>query len=369
MPDSIDYGCITASAAATYLLAAAAALLAAAAADDAIANVEAVMTVTHRGPEYRAGTVEAGARDTELFASGKKSGHGTIAWLPAPSYDMQAPPPWRRQPARRPVIALLDSGVQQHDWLPDPASSPPFCVDAAQEYGWPAPELHDDPPAGSLPGENYGSHSGHATFIAGLVRLAAPDAQVLSMRVMNSAGKVSEADVAAALTWLADHAEVTVDVVLMAFGRQADPADADLGNLRTPIQKLSDRGVRIVASAGNDGSELPVYPAAFAAEPALSVLSVGALATPTERAPYSNAGPWVLQWGNGTNVISVMPLTTRDTGDEQVADSGFDPLAAPATGNGYAWWSGTSFAAATAAGVLAAQLPAGQALPEPATGP
>ena len=162
----------------------------------------------------------------------------------------------------------------------------------------------------------------------------------------------------------------------MAFGRQADPADKDLDNLRAPIGRLSQRGVRIVASAGNDGAELPVYPAAFAVEPPLadgpklSVLSVGALATPTERAPYSNSGPWVLEWGNGTNVISIMPLTTKDTGkDEPVTPSDFDPFAAPATGNGYAWWSGTSFAAATAAGLLAAQLPGGQALPEPTAGP
>jgi subtilisin family serine protease len=334
------------------------------------------MTVT-----YQAGTVEHNARDTDLFsASGKKSGHGTIAWLPAPPYDMQDSPLWpptdRPPTGRPPVIALLDSGVQQHDWLPDAASSPPFWLDAAEKkYDWPAPVLDgDDPPATDLRGDNYGSHWGHATFIAGLIRLAAPDAQVLSMRVMNSAGKVREFDVAEALNWLADRADVTVDVVLMAFGRQADPGDPDLEHLRAPIRRLSHRGVRIVASAGNDGSDRPVYPAAFAAEPKpadgpkLSVLSVGALATPTERSPYSNYGPWVRKWGKGTNVISIMPLTTKDTGQEP-RSGGVDPFATPATGNGYAWWSGTSFAAATAAGVLATKAAAGQALPEPAAGP
>ena len=33
------------------------------------------------------------------------------------------------------------------------------------------------------------------------------------------------------------------------------------------LPRLSSAGVRIVASAGNDGAERPVYPAAFAAEP------------------------------------------------------------------------------------------------------
>ena len=98
------------------------------------------------------------------------------------------------------------------------------------------------------------------------------------------------------------------------------------------------------------------------------MVSVGALATPTERAPYSNSGPWVTEWGNGTNIISIMPLTTTSAGQERQAPrSGSGP--APDPGDGYAWWNGTSFAAATAAGMLAAQVPTGQALPEPATGP
>ena len=67
-----------------------------------------------------------------------------------------------------------------------------------------------------------------------------------------------------------------------------------------------------------------------------------------------------------TSGASIMPLTTKST---EQPSPGFDPLAAPAPGDGYAWWSGTSFAAAIAAGQLAARLPAGQALPEPAAGP
>ncbi len=320
-------------------------------------------------PDYKhnAGTVEDGARATKLFdASGKKSGHGTIAWLPAPDYEMPAPQPWQRRPDRRPVIALLDSGVQPHYWLPGAADGQKFVLDAANKYRWPAPKLDADVPA------NYGSHWGHATFIAGLIRLAAPDAQVLSMKVMDSTGKVNESDVVQALNWLADPpgTDFNVDLVLMAFGRPADPGDPDLANLRVPIQKLSHRKVRIVASAGNDGSEHPVYPAAFAAETSLSVVSVGALASATERAPYSNSGPWVREWRNGTNIISISPLTAKDIGkDRLTARTTFGPYTVSATGNGYAWWSGTSFAAAIYAGELAKQMSAGRALPEPAAGP
>jgi subtilisin family serine protease len=329
--------------------------------------------MTTTGREYSAGTVEHNATENTLFADGKKSGHGTIAWLPAPAYAMAAHPGWApRSP--HPVIALLDTGVRSHPWLS--ADEQSFVLQA-EAYGWRSPIPKDD----SVQTEDYHSHWGHATFIAGLIRLAAPDAQVLSMRVMNSQGKVSEDHVAEALNWLADNPELSgglsVDIVLMAFGRQEDPGNKDLDKLRTPIGKLTGRGVRIVASAGNDGAEGPVYPAAFAAESKLlvdskrPVLSVGAftgpdtpteLALATERAPYSNYGPWVTEWRAGTNIISIMPLTA-ELGSVSAAAT------APPHGHGYAWWSGTSFAAAAVAAELAAELPPVlAALPEPAAG-
>jgi subtilisin family serine protease len=264
-------------------------------------------------------------------------------------------PAW--PPASRPaVIALLDTGVQEHPWLPTDSGTP-FLLHP-EDDGWTSPLPDDDEVA-----DGYSSHWGHATFIAGLIRLAAPGAQVLSMRVMDSDGKVSEDNAVSALNWLAGNPAVEVDVVLMAFGRQEHPAAPDLGKLRTPLTKLVERGVRVVASAGNDGADRPVYPAAFAAEAGLSrsVVSVGALATAVERAPYSNFGPWVTQWRNGTNAISIMPLTTKSPDDPA---PGFDTAVAPDPGNGYAWWSGTSFAAA----VVAGQLAAGLALPDSAAG-
>jgi subtilisin family serine protease len=315
------------------------------------------MTTNDSDQQYSAGTVDDGARHTPLFAAeGKKSGHGTgtVAWLPAPAYEMPSVP-W--QPQRPPVIALLDSGVQPHDWLPK-GGDPQFVVDAASAYQWPAPALSepDPPPGQSLP--YFGSHYGHATFIAGLIRLEAHDARVVSMRVMNNAGKVSQPHVVDALNWLAGHPETGVDIVLMCFGRQADAGDADLDDVRKAIAGLSH--MRIVCSAGNDASDRTVYPAAFAAEEGLPVVSVGAFNTPTERAPYSNYGPWVREWRRGTNLVSTMPLTTVDIGQSRVkeqAASGTPDVSA--TGNGYAWWSGTSFAAALYAAGLAKQMSAG----------
>ncbi len=318
-------------------------------------------------PDFQstAGTVEEGT----FFAAGLKSGHGVAAWLPAPADEMPASPSW--SPAGdHPVIALLDSGVRSHAWLPAHGGSP-FVIDAARELCWPSAVPEDDPAKQPYP---PGTHWGHGTFIAGLICQAAPSAQILSMRVMDSAGQVADSTVADALNWLADHAhDVPVDIVLMAFGRRREQAyDPGLDHVRNAISRVAAPGLKIVASAGNDGSTEPVYPAAFAADDDLSssMVSVGSRLSDCEWAPYSNRGPWVLEARNGTNTISTHPQTFHGAGRQQVA-------APPITDihdmfpdqNGFAWWSGTSFAAAIYAGQLAGALPGGRGLPELATEP
>jgi hypothetical protein len=315
---------------------------------------------------YSAGTIDKGSF---FLADGKKSGHGTAAWLPAPADQMPAKPAWS-QSTQHQLIALLDSGVQPHNWLPR-GDHPPFVVDATQ-YGWHAPTLPRPDQQPNLP--PHGTHWGHATFLAGLIRMTAPDAQILSMRVMNAAGQVSDDHVAQALTWLAgQHDKIRPDIVLMAFGRRREETDdCGLDCVKTAISALAKQGVKIVASAGNDGSAEPVYPAAFAADPSLSasVVSVGALSSPTQWAPFSDYGPWVKEARKGTNIISVLPETSTGTGMSQVKKDAFNPADMTySVGGAYAWWSGTSFAAAICAGQRASKLPAGQGLPEPATGP
>ncbi len=309
-----------------------------------------------------AGTADKGT----FFAAGKKSGHGVAAWLPAPEDEMLPVPSWSPS-GDPPMIALLDSGVQPHKWLPTEGSLP-FVIDAAAldvDDPWHSPVPADQPDKQPYP---PGSHWGHGTFIAGLIRQAAPGAQILSMRVMDSAGQVADRAVAGALNWLADHAdEVPVDIVLMAFGRRREqPHDHGLKHVREAISRVAAvPGVKIVASAGNDGSTEPVYPAAFAADDDLSssMVSVGSRISAKEWAPYSNRGPWVLEARNGTNTISTHPQTFH-VGQNQVVQPPItdihDMQADPAA---FAWWSGTSFAAAIYAGQLAGARPGGQGLP------
>lgn len=270
-----------------------------------------------------------------LSANGLKSGHGTVTWTPIEQYEAPPPPPWPPH-VSPPVVVLLDSGIRRHTWLPQ-TEDPAFSVDAQPDpnYGLPVA----DP---ALKNGNVGAYWGHATFLAGLIRLKAPDARVVSLRVMNNDGKLHSADVVNALRWLHDEyiekEHGLVDVVLMAFGRPQRPGEADQRKIRRGINRLGRRGVKFVASAGNDHSHTETFPACLATQQNSPVVSVGAGTSAANHEPYSNHGPWVLKWRPGTHV-SIMPLTAEGT----------DP-------NGYAVWSGTSFSAAIYAGELAQEL-------------
>lgn len=265
-----------------------------------------------------------------LSGAGLKSGHGTVTWTPIEPYEAPPQPPWPPH-VSPPVVVLLDSGVRPHSWLPqteDPAFSTNAQIDP--KYGLPVPDR-------AMENGKFGAYWGHATFLAGLIRLKAPAARVVSLRVMNNAGKLRSHDVVNALSWLHDQylsqENGMVDVVLMAFGRPQKPGEADQRGIRRRINQLGGMGVNFVASAGNDHSHRETFPACLATEKDSPVVSVGAGTSAADHEPYSNHGPWVSQWRPGTHV-SLMPLT-------------------PEGKDGFAVWSGTSFSAAIYAAELA----------------
>jgi hypothetical protein len=298
--------------------------------------------------------------DDVLQALGRKQSHGDLGRVPVAV--LAAAPAWRPiagrgSDTRRPVIALPDTGVERHPWL-DGAPGDPIVIDAG-ERGWlPPPDLPDS-----------SIFRGHATFIAGVIRQVAPDCRILSVQVVANDGTVQGADSLRALNWLAAEAESGdpdrfVDVVCVAYGYTPldQAADADETShreeLRAALERLVQAGVLIVASAGNGGTDAATYPAAFAGEPALSaaVISVGATNPDgISYAHYSNFGPWVHYQAVGSGVISAMPSFD---GPRTSPDQLFYPAAKGVTidpdnfTDGFARWSGTSFSAATIAGLL-----------------
>ena len=266
-------------------------------------------------------------RDGTFVDASRGVGHGLDFSLFTPPEDTEGPE-WKALPdtLRRPVVALLDTGVRSHPWLPKPPLGDPFLIDAGRdEVPW-KPELTGGDVQTHGDSETQ-SRAGHATFIAGIIRQCAPDARVLSIRVMNDEGRAQESTVHCALHWLLGYIGRgnPVDVLCMAFGRR--PGDETDGPLRAEIDavlaELAGKGVQAVASAGNDHTDADVYPAS-----SHSVVAVG-VGFSGYHAEFSNFGEWVKHYRDGVDVESILP------------------------GDKWARWSGTSFAAANFAADLA----------------
>lgn len=294
-----------------------------------------------------------------------------------PTAMVQAGPPPRRPllaipHGRRPVVAILDTRVDpNHPWL-GPADAvlggEGFWV-SARHLGWrpgaKGPKARDGQQASGRLAGQLDSHEGHGTFVAGLIRQVAPDAQVLALDLMHDDGTVHADDLLNGVGWLRDEVSSgrhAIDVVCLTLTYQpAVPEDMTfISWLGRILGELGQLGVRVVAAAGNDGTDEPNYPAAFADAgnpPATPLVSVGAYnPNGTTVSYYSNHGSWVTTFAVGTSLVSTFPKVdsgarpelgspTLSTRTESIDPDDF-------TG-GFARWSGTSFAAAVYAAHLA----------------
>ena len=232
-------------------------------------------------------------------------------------------------------VAVLDSGIMDgHPFLTSRAT--PMRAGRLDDIEEPA--LTAD---GFL--EQY---AGHGTFIAGVILQHAPGAEVLALKVFPANGCFTDDELALALDNLPDD----VDVLNLSLGAYTH------GDTALPLTALAlagcferNPGLVVVAAAGNDGLDRATFPAAFK-----RVIGVGALGPDGQRACFSNFGPWVDAWAVGVDVRS----TFFDVSAEPQEAPGPHCLGEPAKGiqqyAGWASWSGTSFAAPTVAGAIAA---------------
>lgn len=335
-----------------------------------------------------------GGTPWETSGFGAGSSYGRTRGANRIPVTLAAAPPHRgAKPAhRRPVIAVLDTGIGPHPWfgLADRSGPPPagsglavapdiqaLILQAELASGSTLPtqllaDYWDAPTTGQPLIGDVDTDTGHGLFIAGIIRQACPEADTLAIRVVHSDGVAYEADVLLALHLLAQRVraaqagnrpEDMVDVVSLSLGYyEENPADiAFTGQFGAVIADLLGLGVLVVAAAGNDATTRRFYPAAFADQPlgtgsGPQVLSVGALNpdVTTSKALFSNEGPWVRCWATGAGVVSTFPADVRGTAtaDHEVPGRGrnsFDPDDYSA---GFAVWDGTSFAAPLAAAEL-----------------
>ncbi|MCX4472435.1 S8/S53 family peptidase [Micromonospora sp. NBC_01655] len=197
----------------------------------------------------------------------------------------------------------------------------------------------DDEDALYVAGDVLAPQGGHGTFVAGVVRQAAPGVKVDPEQALNPTGVGDESMLVAAMARLGPQVSV-VNLSLGGF-TQDDLPPLPLVNAVAALPAQT----AVVAAAGNAGTSRPAWPAALGR--VLGVAAVSQGGTGPAPAAYSGFGPWVdacaLGERDSTYVEGQLPLPGRPT----------------RVFHGFAGWAGTSFAAAYVSGRLAAMMVAG----------
>jgi subtilisin family serine protease len=252
-------------------------------------------------------------------------------------------------PSRPVHVAILDTGWIRGAEAHLAGMKAPTVIDMANVPGVAEPLSRTDVPDAN--GDHYlDPVTGHATFIAGIIERRSPGCQITILPVLTEYGDGREDTIAAALVHLLEMRQVP-DLVNLSFGGYVfatpdAPALGGVGLLTDAIRRLRQRGVVVVASAGNDASFAPTVPASLP-----GVVGVAAVDEWGYPAAFSNYGPWVSACALGVDVISIFfsgfPL----------ADQEFFGLH-PKQFSGWAAWSGTSFAAPRVLAAIAARMKA-----------
>lgn len=167
---------------------------------------------------------------------------------------------------------------------------------------------------------------GHGTHVAGIIAAdindgvgiagVAPEIRLLNVKVADDRGQCSASVVAQGIIWAVNNGASVINISLEL--RETSP------ELEKAVNYAWDKGAVIVAAAGNDASQMPVYPAYYK-----NSIAVAATKQDNNLAPLSNYGDWVDVAAPGFNIYSTLP------------------------GNSYGYETGTSFAAGYVSGLAA----------------
>jgi len=220
------------------------------------------------------------------------------------------------------TVFILDSGVDYTH------------PDLATNYSGPASGLNYD--FANNDGDPYDDDN-HGTHVAGTIAAVdnnsgvvgvAPQAQIASLKVLDSTGSGAWSWIIAALEFAVDHgAKVTNN----SYGSSSYPGTL----VEQAYAEAEAAGVITIASAGNSGncagkSDSVGYPGKFS-----SVIAIAATDVNNARPCFSSTGPAVAFAAPGVAVVSTIP------------------------GNQYASYNGTSMASPHVAGLVALLLEAG----------
>jgi subtilisin family serine protease len=168
-----------------------------------------------------------------------------------------------------------------------------------------------------LDGNHLPALLGHGTMVAGLVHLVAPRAQIMPLKAFSADGSSTMSNIVRAIYYATDNG---AKVINMSF---EIPQISD--ELVRAINYATRKGVICVASTGNDGAHIMVYPAGMS-----GVIGVASVSQDNEASSFTNYGD---------------DLVTVAAPGEALVTTYF--------GSSYAAVWGTSFSAALVSGAVA----------------
>ena len=258
-------------------------------------------------------------------------------------------PLWGMQPATGqspPTIAIVDSGIDKN--------RPDFDMGA---------RVIDEVVITKLESNSAGDGRGHGTFVAGIAAGsaagqagAAPQANIVSLDVMDDRGMARTSDVIAAAQWIYDNRQAKNIKVANFSLHSTTPSNFTRDPLDKAVEKLWFGGVTVVVAAGNYGT--PDGPSGVPYAPGNDpfVITVGALDLEGTVKVQSHDVPNWSAYGytkDGFRKPEVAAAGRYMVGPVPMAST----LARDKAGNivepGYLRLSGTSFAAPVVAGAAA----------------
>lgn len=223
---------------------------------------------------------------------------------------------WSLEQGGTGVVAVLDTGVM--------ASHPDLVGRVLPGYDF----VNGD--------TNAGDDNGHGTWVSGIIAAKPHDGygiagiswsdKILPVKIMNAAGQGDTADLTSGIVWAADHGATVINMSVGGFPHSQYVQDA--------VNYAWNRGVVLVAAAGNNRREESFYPASFA-----NVVSVTATQVNDEFSHWSSYGPAVDVSAPGASVLTTNCYTCTYADHDSWGS--------------HTYISGTSFAAPNVAGVVA----------------
>lgn len=219
----------------------------------------------------RSGTPGGASITVAIIDTGVDPNHPAIAPVLVPGYDfLENRPgiPSELAGLSQSTVALLDQST----------------VALLDQKNWPAVlnqstvALLDQSTVALLDRSKLGESFGHGTMVAGLVHLVAPQARIMPLRAFRLDGTGQLSDIISAIYFATDHG---ANVINMSFSFER-PSPA----LQSALAYARSRNVLCIASAGNQGRELMVYPAGYES----TVLGIGSASLADRRSAFSNYG-------------------------------------------------------------------------------